>query len=86
MKSLCIRFAKTEWSKLCGRKEYNVQVVRECKTMNEALAYLQGVVEAETYIRDNHKIMTGNESVQIIITDNIRNYYTEYFWWISTKD
>jgi hypothetical protein len=76
MKNLCIRFAKTEWSKLCGHKDYNVTNVRKCKTMNEA----------EVHLTEMHTMTTGEESVQIIVSDNIREYYTEYFWWISTED
>ena len=86
MKRLCIRFAKTEWSKLCGRKDYNVTIVRSCKTMNEAKAYLEGVCEAEVHLTEMHTITTGESSVQIVVSDNIREYYTEFFCWISTED
>lgn len=85
MKKLCIRLAKTEWSKLCG-SEYKQEVKGTFKTMSECQSYLDGVLEAAERIKDKHSINRSADAVQLIITENVRDYYTELFWWISTED
>lgn len=60
--------------RICERK---VVPLQQIKKGNSFLSHL---------IQEKHTITRGTESVQLIISDNIRNYYTEYFWWISTED
>ena len=71
---------------LLGGSDYNQEIKKAFNTMAECKAYLDGVIETIERIEDKPTITKSSDSVQLIITDNIRNYYTEYFWWISTED
>lgn len=85
MKKLCIRLAKTKWNKIKGAEHVD-EIVRDFKTIEECKKYLNGINDTSLLITEKHFVVKCENSVEIVITENIENYYTSYFWWISTID